>query len=205
MRLRLVTIVILFAAIGFSSIAAPPHKAAKRKTQSSKESKVKKGPSLKIMARGKASPELMRNFLFKYHGHADQVMVNRIIKAYIIEANREGVNYEVAFCQMCLETGFLKFEGAVSKYQYNYCGLGCIDMFSGGDWFGSMEEGVRAHIQHLKAYASQEPVRSPLVDPRFSNVRRGTVTEVTQLTGKWATDPAYGQKISALITRLYSL
>lgn len=157
------------------------------------------------MARGKASPEIMKNFLIRYNGEADQAMVNRLIKTYIIEANREGVNYEVAFCQMCLETGFLKFEGSVSKFQHNYCGLGCMDIFSGGDWFGSMEEGIRAHIQHLKAYASLAPVRSPIVDPRFSNVPRGTVTEVTQLTGKWAIDPDYGRKISALITRLYGL
>ncbi|MCX6286722.1 MAG: glucosaminidase domain-containing protein [Bacteroidetes bacterium] len=157
------------------------------------------------MAQGKASPELMKSFLIKNNGDADAVMVSRLVKTYIIEANREGVNYEVAFCQMCLETGFLKFEGSVSKYQHNYCGLGCVEMFCGGDWFASMEEGVRAHIQHLKAYASFEPVRSPLVDPRFSNVRRGSVTKVTELTGKWATDPDYGQKISALITRLYGL
>ena len=132
-------------------------------------------------------------------------MVNRLVKTYIIEANREGVNYEVAFCQMCLETGFLKFEGSVSKYQHNYCGLGCVSMFSGGDWFGSMEEGIRAHIQHLKAYASVEPVRSPVVDPRFSNVQRGSVRMVTDLTGKWATDPEYGKKISSMIARLYGL
>jgi len=205
MRLRLVTfllIIVLFPSWGFSH---SPHEASHKKTGSSKSSPSRTGPSLKIMARGKASPEIMKSFLIKYNGDADQAMVNRLVKTYIIEANREGVNYEVAFCQMCLETGFLKFEGSVSKYQHNYCGLGCVSMFSGGDWFGSMEEGIRAHIQHLKAYASFEPVRSPVVDPRFSNVQRGSVRVVTDLTGKWATDPEYGRKISSMIARLYGL
>jgi len=205
MRLSLVTLIVLLVFLSGHGLAVPPHNAAKKKSHSSAAPQPQRGPSLKIMAKGKASPEIMKSFLVRYNGNVDQVLVNSIVKAYIIEANREGVNYEVAFCQMCLETGFLKFEGSVSKFQYNYCGLGCVDMFSGGDWFGSMEEGIRAHIQHLKAYASQEPVKSPLVDPRFSSVRRGTVTIVNQLTGKWATDPEYGQKISALITRLYGL
>ncbi len=192
----------MFPAWGFCH---PPHEANHKKPGAAKSSVSKTGPSLKIMAKGKASPEIMKNFLIKYNGEADQAMVNRLVKTYIIEANREGVNYEVAFCQMCLETGFLKFEGSVSKYQHNYCGLGCVDMFSGGDWFGSMEEGIRAHIQHLKAYASVDPVRSPVVDPRFSNVHRGSVRVVTDLTGKWAADPEYGKKISSMIARLYGL
>ncbi|MEI7492822.1 MAG: glucosaminidase domain-containing protein [Bacteroidota bacterium] len=205
MRLTLVTYIFLLLFLTAHGMTPGHHDVPQKKYHSSKASLAKKGPSLKIMAQGKASPELMKNFVIKYNGDADAAMVGRLVKTYIIEANREGVNYEVAFCQMCLETGFLKFDGNISKYQHNYCGLGCIDLFSGGDWFASMEEGVRAHIQHLKAYASYETVRSPLVDPRFNNVRRGSVTVVTELTGKWATDPDYGRKISALITRLYGL
>ncbi|MCX6284992.1 MAG: glucosaminidase domain-containing protein [Bacteroidetes bacterium] len=205
MRLTLVTYIVLLLFLPGLGMGPSNHDIPQKKYHASKASKAKKGPSLKIMAQGRVSPELMRSFIIKYNGDADAAMVSRLIKTYIIEANREGVNYEVAFCQMCLETGFLKFEGNISKYQHNYCGLGCIDLFSGGDWFASMEEGVRAHIQHLKAYASYETVKSPLVDPRFNNVRRGSVTVVTELTGKWATDPDYGQKISALITRLYGL
>lgn len=205
MRLRQVTYIILLLFLPGHGIASHHHEIPKKKVPSAKAAQTKKGPSQKIMAQGKASPELMKSFLIRNNGEADATMVSRLVKTYIIEANREGVNYEVAFCQMCLETGFLRFEGSVSKYQYNYCGLGCVELFNGGDWFASMEEGVRAHIQHLKAYASFEAVRSPLVDPRFSNVRRGSVKVVTELTGKWATDPGYGQKISSLITRLYGL
>jgi len=204
-RFRLVTIILLLFCLSSGEAALKPHETQKKKSHSSRKAPAKKGPTMKVMAQGKASPETMRTFLIRNNGDANASTVNRLVKTYIIEANREGVNYEVAFCQMCLETGFLRFEGSVSRFQFNFCGLGCVDAYSGGDWFGSMEEGVRAHIQHLKAYASREAVRSPIVDPRFNNVRRGSVNVVTDLTGKWATDPAYGQKISDLINRLYGL
>lgn len=203
--MQVVTITFIFFFLYSFGNAVHPHETKKKKSASSKKSVTKDEPGLKIMARGKASPVSMKKFFMQNNSEADSNTVKRLIKVYIIESNREGVNYEAAFCQMCLETGFLRFEGSVSRYQNNYCGLGCVDMFSSGDWFANMEEGVRAHIQHLKAYASLQPLRSPIVDPRFSNVKRGSVVLVTDLSGKWATDPDYGQKISALIKRLHAL
>jgi hypothetical protein len=200
---KLVTVAFLLSFLISQGFALNHHDKSCKKAHSPKASSTKKYPVLKIMAHGKTSPEILSGFMLRNNNQVDPDMVKRLVKYYIIESNREGVNYEVAFCQMCLETGFLKFEGSVSRFQNNYCGLGCTDIWSPGDWFASMEEGVRAHIQHLKAYASLDPVRSPLVDPRFSNVRRGSVVTVTELTGKWAADPEYGQKISTLIHKLY--
>jgi hypothetical protein len=205
MRFRLVTIPLILFLIPVFLYAGIPAGPNSHHTASSKKSKAKKGPSTRIMGRGKVAPETMTAFLIKNNSDADKNTVNRLVKIYVIEANREGVNYEIAFCQMCLETGFLRFEGSVSRFQNNFCGLGCVDAWSGGDWFASAEEGVRAHIQHLKAYASTEPLRGPLVDPRFVHVQRGTASDVFQLTGRWATDPAYGQKIFELLKRLYGL
>jgi len=138
-----------------------------------------------------------------HHTGIDTAWLARLVKAYLAECRREGINHDIAFCQMCLETGFLKFEGTVSRYQNNFCGLGATDPYTSGDWFGSVEEGVRAHVQHLKAYANNEPLASPVVDPRFYRVSRGSVRTVYDLTGKWASDPAYGQKIDQLLQRLY--
>jgi len=67
-----------------------------------------------------------------------------------------------------------------------------------------MEEGIRAHIQHLKAYCSLEPLKSKQVDMRFHNVKRGIVFTIYDLTGRWATDPRYGDKIHYLIKKLYN-
>lgn len=202
-RVTLTLFLLLFPVILHASFPHDDVSKKSSKSSGSRSSQSKKGPSLKIMAKGKAAPEAMASFMITHNSGLDKSMLNKLVKTYVIESNREGVNYEVAFCQMCLETGFLKFEGSVSRFQNNFCGLGCVDAWSGGDWFSSMEEGVRAHVQHLKAYASLDPIRGPLVDPRFAHVKRGTVTSVSQLTGKWASDPAYGEKITDLINRLY--
>jgi len=61
---------------------------------------------------------------------------------------------------------------------------------------------VRAHIQHLKAYASTEKLNTELVDERFRFVKRGSATEISELTGKWATDKQYDKKIRNLLHRL---
>ncbi|MEL7244228.1 MAG: cell wall hydrolase, partial [Cyanobacteria bacterium J06573_2] len=69
--------------------------------------------------------------------------------------------------------------------------------------FPSARVGVRAHIQHLKAYASLEPLAQENVDPRFRFVTRGIAPLVTDLSGRWEADLQYGDKIVALVKRLY--
>jgi len=155
------------------------------------------------MDHGMKRPEHFIAFMKSNNNYLNEEYASRLIRTYIRECHREGVNHDVAICQMCLETGFLRFNGSVSRFQNNFCGLGATDPYAPGDWFGSMEEGVRAHVQHLKAYASLEPIQPPYADRRLEHVRRGTVYTVYDLTGKWATDPAYGQKITLLLKQLY--
>lgn len=124
---------------------------------------------------------------------------------YINECKREGINHDIAFAQMCLETGYLKFGGSVMADQYNYCGLGAVTNKHCGDSFKSIQEGITAHIQHLKAYVSKESINSPLVDKRFKFVSRGSVKTIFDLSGRWAIDPNYGQKIQMLLSKMYSI
>ncbi len=124
---------------------------------------------------------------------------------YREEAAIEGVNYDIAFCQMCLETGFLQFGGDVKPEQNNFGGIGAIGNGVQGDRFSDRRIGVRAQIQHLKAYASAEPLVQTLVDPRFSLVQRGTAPLLGQLSGRWAEDINYDKKIMAILRRLYEL
>jgi len=159
-------------------------------------------PSIFIMDKGRKSTDHVIGFILINNRALDTSYIRRLIRIYMYECEREGVNYEVAICQMCLETGFLRFDGSVSRFQNNFCGLGATNAYTAGDWFGSMEEGVRAHIQHLKAYASVEPVKSPIVDRRLWRVRRGTVFTIFDLTGRWASDPGYGIKINQLLKQL---
>ena len=124
---------------------------------------------------------------------------------YREEAAIEGVNYDIAFCQMCLETGFLQFDGDVKSEQNNFGGIGAIGNGARGDSFSDRRIGIRAQIQHLKAYATTKPLVQPLVDPRFSLVKRGTAPLVGQLAGRWAEDTNYDKKIMAILRRLYEL
>jgi len=124
---------------------------------------------------------------------------------YREEATIEGVNYDIAFCQMCLETGFLQFDGDVKAEQNNFGGIGAIGNGVRGDSFSDRRIGIRAQIQHLKAYATTAPLIQPLVDPRFSLIKRGTAPLLSQLAGKWAEDANYDKKIMAILRRLYEL
>ncbi|ELS31767.1 MULTISPECIES: glucosaminidase domain-containing protein [Pseudanabaena] len=124
---------------------------------------------------------------------------------YREEGAIEGVNYDIAFCQMCLETGFLQFDGDVRPEQNNFGGIGATGHGARGDRFDDRRIGVRAQIQHLKAYATTKPLVQPLVDPRFSIVKRGTAPLLGQLAGRWAEDINYDKKIMAILRRLYQL
>ncbi|NEQ14714.1 MAG: glucosaminidase domain-containing protein, partial [Moorea sp. SIO3E2] len=86
--------------------------------------------------------------------------------------------------------------------QNNFGGLGAVTSDEEAT-FPSARIGVRAHIQHLKAYASQEPLVQPLVDPRFRFVTRGIAPLVGQLSGRWSADLDYGKRIIAVVRRLY--
>ena len=87
----------------------------------------------------------------------------------------------------------------------NLCGLGAINAENPGLAFPDEQTGVRAHIQHLKAYASTEPLKLPSVDPRYRYVNpKGKAPHIYNLAGTWASDPAYGHKIDQLLRRMYA-
>jgi hypothetical protein len=119
------------------------------------------------------------------------------------EAAAEGVNHDAAFAQMCLETGFLRYGGLVKADMNNFCGLGSTGPGHPGEVFPDPRTGVRAQIQHLKAYAAASPLNRELVDPRYRWVKYGSAPMIQGLAGTWAADRAYGDKITAILERLY--
>ena len=158
-----------------------------------------------IMTRGMMNELMLAGFLIRHNPNVHKDDALNLAKWYIQESATEGVNHDIAFSQMCLETGYLKFNGTVEKNQNNYCGLGTVDDKTPGEIFETPELGIRAHIQHLKAYATTESLKMHQVDNRFNFVKRGSAPTIHDLTGKWATDPEYGEKINKLLTRLYSI
>ena len=156
----------------------------------------------KIMGHGNTSEMELIMFL-KANNDAALNQFPDLPKLYREEASIEGVNYDIAFCQMCLETAFLRFVSGVKPSQNNFAGLGGVGTGAEGASFPSARIGVRAQIQHLKAYASTEPIVQEIVDPRFRFVTRGVAPLVDQLSGRWAANLEYGTKIMALLRRLY--
>ncbi|MDR2735422.1 MAG: glucosaminidase domain-containing protein [Puniceicoccales bacterium] len=164
--------------------------------------------SLAIMARGKASKDMMSKYLRRNGGKISKQKADYFASAYISECAAEGVNHDIAFAQMCHETNFLQFGGQVDPKQNNFAGLGATDNGASGASFPSVEIGIRAQVQHLKAYASTSELNHSCVDPRFENIvkagYRGTAKTLSDLAGKWATDPLYGDKIKKKLRDMFS-
>lgn len=127
--------------------------------------------------------------------------INDFCKILMQEADAEGVRAEVVFTQAMHETGWLQFGGDVSPEQCNFAGIGATGGVPGNS-FADVREGLRAQVQHLKAYASTEALNQDRVDPRFNYVNRGCAPTVEELGGKWAVGSGYGEKIVSLIETL---
>ncbi len=164
--------------------------------------KICSGQIDRIMGHGNTSEIQLLMFL-KHNNELVLDLYGDIARIYREEATIEGVNYDVAFCQMCVETGFLQFGGDIKAEQNNFAGLGAVGSGAQGPSFSDQRTGVRAQIQHLKAYASTAPLFQTVVDPRFRFVTRGVAPLVSQLSGRWATDINYDKKIMATLRRLY--
>jgi len=154
------------------------------------------------MGEGSADGEALSLFLIESNPFIDPDYVRVLTSHYINEAAYEGINHDVAFAQMCLETGFLNYGGLVQPQWNNFCGLGAIGPAEPGLIFPDPQTGVRAHVQHLKAYATEEPLNGELVDPRYKYVRKGSSPTIDGLAGTWAADRQYAVKIRAILQRL---
>ena len=157
-----------------------------------------------IMGRGSKTVPQLASFLLRENPEADAKEVLELAEIYVEEARIEGVDHDVAFCQMCHETHYLRFDGDVRRHQNNFAGIGATGGGAPGESFPDERTGVRAQIQHLKAYASTKRLKRPLVDPRFWRVQRGRAPYLENLTGKWAADPQYDTKIIKILQSLRS-
>lgn len=154
-------------------------------------------------------------FKAKYNGKYNGVLakggastINQFAQIFYEEATAEGVRAEVAFTQCMKETGFLKYGGDVLPNQYNFAGIGATGAVHGAS-FSNVRMGIRAQIQHLKAYGSISPLTNQCVDPRFNLVKRGSAQYVEWLGIKenpngygWATSKSYGHDIVSMVNTL---
>ena len=163
----------------------------------------------------KANASGYDTFKAKYNGKYDGCLakggastINQFAQIFYEEATAEGVRVEVAFTQCMKETGFLKYGGDVLPNQYNFAGIGATGAVHGAS-FSNVRIGIRAQIQHLKAYGSISPLTNQCVDPRFNLVKRGSAQYVEWLGIKenpngygWATSKSYGHDIVNMVNVL---
>lgn len=138
--------------------------------------------------------------------------LEQLAEMFIEEGEAEGVRGDVAFAQSLHETGYFKFGGIALPTQNNYAGIGALNGNATGQAasFPDPRTGVRAQIQHLKAYASTEALVNECVDPRFSLVARGVAPYVEWLGAAdnpqgrgWAVPGAgYGANIVKLLGQI---
>lgn len=147
----------------------------------------------------------------KTYKNTEAYTIETFCQIYYDECKAEGIKAEVAFCQAMKETGWLKFGGDVSVKQYNFAGIGATGGGNPGHSFDTITIGVRAHVQHLKAYANTEALVNECVDPRFKLVKRGAAPYVEWLGQKanpdgygWAPAATYGTDVVEMIKTLKS-
>ena len=175
---------------------------------------VKDTPKTEIMGEAQATAQQMALFCRSKNAEPKltSCTLEQLAEIFLEEGKAEGVRGDVAFAQSLHETGYFKFGGIVLPSQNNYAGIGALNGNATGQaaTFPDPRTGVRAQIQHLKAYASTEPLVNACVDPRFSLVTRGSAPYVEWLgaadnpNGKgWAVPGSgYGANVVKLLSQI---
>ena len=145
-------------------------------------------------------------------GKGGAATIRDFCQIYYEEAAAEGIKAEVAFVQAMKETGWLQFTGVVKADQYNFAGMGATGNGVSGESFKDVREGVRAQIQHLKAYGSTKSLNQTCIDNRFKYVERGSAIYVEWLSipnnpkkKGWAAANGYGVDIVKMIQKMKTM
>jgi hypothetical protein len=152
-----------------------------------------------ILGSSVVEPEQMSSYLKKHNPDAPN-----LVDVYFQMEKKEGVRADVAFSQSILETNFWRFGGLVRPEQHNYAGLGATGPENRGLSFKTPFDGIMAQGRHLRLYAEYIPeLNDKTVDPRgLPEHLLGSAPFVEDLSGKWATDPNYGNKIVNILNEI---
>lgn len=135
------------------------------------------------------------------------VPARALVDYYYEEAQREGIRADIAFAQAMQETGHFRYGGLVHPKQNNFCGLGSMGKGAHGASFKTAQLGVRAHVQHILAYASTRRPHAKIVDPRYEHVKTtknfGKAKHWGDLNGRWAIPGKdYAQRIFGIYEKI---
>ena len=160
------------------------------------------GQSRNVSDSGCSTQRGIIEYIRHQNPYVNQEILISLIEIYIHEAEIEGINHDIAIAQMLYATNFL---GNQRIATHNYVGLSPTTGWDGS--FYDMATGVRAHIQHIKGYASRHPPRTYIVDPRYYILADlgylGTVITFDDLYGRWTANPNYGNSIEGILQGMY--
>jgi len=118
-----------------------------------------------------------------------------IATEYMRHGEQLGVRWDIAYFQMLIETGNLKFGGDVRPSQNNFAGLGATGDGEHGESFKDVSAGVKAHLEHLLMYSGTR-IENPTAERTRKVQEWGVLTEwqktikgpmtFSQLARKWA-------------------
>ena len=141
--------------------------------------------------------------LSREHGVYSDRRVRKIVSRYVEVATSAGVDPLVAVAQMVLETGNLTSFWSQPPRR-NPAGIGVTGLPGEGISFESWRQAIRAHVGRLVAYAvkpgRENPAQLELVTMALQirplpDSLRGAAPTLAKLSGTWATDPEYANKI----------
>ena len=133
---------------------------------------------------------------------------------YMRHGEALGIRWDIAFFQMILETGGLRFGGDVKPAQNNFAGLGASGGGARGESFGDVSTGVKAHLQHLLMYAGDH-IDDPVAERTRKVQEWGVLTAwqksiegpmtFTLVAKQWApTSRNYGRDVSTISDEFYN-
>lgn len=154
----------------------------------------------------------MRKYIKNRNPKVKQSVID-MIPYFLSEGETEGIRGDIAFAQSCLETGNFTFVGsAVTLSQNNFAGIGVTRNGLRGNSFSTPQMGIRAQIQHLKAYANKEPLVNKCIDPRFHYVERGCIPFIDVLGIQenpkrqgWSAGKNYGPQILNILSNILKM
>lgn len=174
-------------------------------------------PEVKITADNKvpqcATPGRLMTYLRSRNPQVDGRFED-VATQYMRHGQALGIRWDIAFFQMILETGALRFGGDVKASQNNFAGLGASGGGARGESFGDISTGVKAHLQHLLMYAG-ERIDDPVADRTRKVQEWGVLTEwqksiegpmtYTLVAKQWApTSRNYVRDISTISDGFYN-
>ncbi|MHB8281056.1 MAG: glucosaminidase domain-containing protein, partial [Candidatus Humimicrobiaceae bacterium] len=140
--------------------------------------------------------QLLRPFVARGSGQIDRA--RRLADLYIKWGQAFNIRADIAWAQMCHETGFLEFTGVARPEWNNFAGIG-ITGPGAMVTFASEELGVIAHYAHLAWYVYPNDINAYCnrnYDPRHIGAHRfNGDSSLNTLNSRWAPAADYVSKI----------